>query len=276
MRMDDETLKRILQEASEYDADCIMKEVNSNLNLQEVVIPADMDANIKEEIDRIKAAQAQEQEKQAQEEQELIRLGKLYKKKRARNKYIILIAAVVCALGIGTISFGDGKKVFTEIKGLFGETNHTRVSDGDDGKFDGDVVASEEDAYEEINEKFGFYPVKMLYMPEGMRFVEFVMEHNTQCASLYYEDVQGNSMSCSIITNHREGSVNIDVEDQLKREYEKKVEDTVINIQEYAIKDSSMNRWMINFSYNNAQYSIVLTDMEEQEVDKIIDNLYFS
>ena len=275
MRMDDETLKRILQEASEYDADCIMKEVNSNLNLQEVVIPADMDANIKEEIDRIKAAQAQEQEKQAQEEQELIRLGKLYKKKRARNKYIILIAAVVCALGIGTISFGDGKKVFTEIKGLFGETNHTRVSDGDDGKFDGDVVASEEDAYDEIEKTFGFAPVRMHYLPEGMEFVESIIEDELQNIRIYYDE-ETNGMICyTIWPNHRETSLGKDVEDEVINEYTKEVQGVNIFIKEYIIEDSKDTRWRAEYEYKDVQYYLMLTGINREEVEKIIENLYF-
>lgn len=274
MRMDDETLKRILQEASEYDADCIMKEVNSNLNLQEVVIPADMDANIKEEIDRIKAAQAQEQEKQAQEEQELIRLGKLYKKKRARNKYIILIAAVVCALGIGTISFGDGKKVFTEIKRALGDREQTVVNSGDEDRHIDRGVLSEENAYEEINEKFGFVPVRMLYLPKGMEFVESIIEDELQNIRIYYEET--NSMICyTIWPNYRDTSLGMDLEDEVINEYSKEVQGVDIFIKEHKIEDSKDTRWRAEFIYNDVQYYLMLSGVSQQEVEKIIENLYF-
>ena len=276
MRMDDETLKRILQEGMDYEADLIMDEVNSDPNVQDAVAPEAIYENMWKEIQGYKDADAKEQEKKAQEEQELIRLGKLYKKRRARNKYIILIAAVVCALGIGTISFGDGKKVFTEIKGKLAGKNHTRINDGDDDKFDGDITASEEEAYEEINEKFGFYPVKLIYLPEGMKYTEAVIESDTQCIRLYYEDATGNSISYSIITNHRDGSINLNVEDKLKREFEKNIAGTDIKIQEYIVEENNENRWMINFIYENIQYSIMLTEISEEEINKIIENLYFS
>lgn len=275
MRMDDETLKRILQEGMNYDADCIMEEVNSDPNLQDVVIPEDMDANIKEEIDRIKAAQAQEQDKQAKEEQELIRLGKLYKKKRARNKYIILIAAVVCALGVGTISFGDGKKVFTEIKRALGDREQTVVNSGDEDRHIDRGVLSEEDAYEEINEKFGVWPVRMYYMPEGMHFIEAVFEEELQFAYLLYSDKGDRSISYNIVTKHRNSSSIVDVEDEFIREFEKKVQDVSINIREYEVEEDNTAKWDVRFVFEESQYTVVFDGFGEEEINKIVENLYF-
>ena len=275
MRMDDETLKRILQEGMDYDADCIMREVNSDPNLQDVVIPEDMDANIKEEIERIKAAQAQEQDKQAQEEQELIRLGRLYKKKRARNKYIILIAAVVCALGVGTISFGDGKKVFTEIKRALGDREQTVVNSGDEEGKVVDEVSSEEEAYEQINEKFGFVPVRMHYLPKGMEFVDAVFEEELQFAYLLYSDKGDRSISYNIVTKHRDSSSIVDVEDEFIREFEKTVQDVSINIKEYKVEEDKAVRWAVRFVFEDIKYTIVFDGFGEEEVNQILENLYF-
>ena len=50
MRMDDETLKRILQEGMDYEADCIMDEVDSDPNMQDVIAPKDMYTNIQKMI----------------------------------------------------------------------------------------------------------------------------------------------------------------------------------------------------------------------------------
>lgn len=276
MRMDDETLKRILQEGMDYEADLIMDEVNSDPNIQNVEAPEAIYENMWKEIQGYKDAEAQAQEKQAQEEQELIRLGKLYKKKRARNKYIILIAAVVCALGIGTISFGDGKKVFTEMKRVLGDREQTVVNtDGKEGKFV-DKLSSEAEAYQKIEEEFGFVPVKMYYMPEGMEFTEVIIEEDSQNVRLYYEDNNAGCISFSIITNHRLGSIGIDVDDKLVHEYKKNINEVEITIQEFLIEENSTNRWMVNFDYENAQYSIILTGLQKEETEKILENLFFS
>lgn len=275
MRMDDETLKRILQEGMDYEADLIMDEVNSDPNIQNIEAPEAIYENMWKEIQGYKDAEAQAQEKQAQEEQELIRLGKLYKKKRARNKYIILIAAVVCALGIGTISFGDGKKVFTEIKGILEGKNHTRVNDGDDDKFDGDITAREEEAYEEINKKFGFIPVRMHYLPEGMEFVEATIESNVPNVRLYYERETESVICCTIWPNYKDASIGIDVEDKVVNEYSKQVENVFVDIKEYKIPNSDDTKFRVLFKYNDAQYFFLLTGMKQQEVEQIVENLYF-
>ena len=275
MKMDDETLQRILQEGMDYEADLIMNEVNSDPNIHDAEAPEDIYENMWKEIQGYKDADAKEQEKKAKEEQELISVGKLYKKKRARRKYIVLIAAVVCALGIGTISFGDGKKVFTEMKGLLGNTNHTRVSDGDDDKFDGDIVASEEEAYEEISEKFGFAPVRMHYMPEGMEFVESIIEDDLQNIRIYYDDKKEGMICYNVWPNHRDASLGMDVEDEVINEYLKEVQGVNISIKEYKIKESKDTRWRAEYEYNDVQYYLVLSGIAQDEVEKIIENLYF-
>ena len=65
--MDDETLKRILQEGMDYEADLIMNEVNSDPNIQDVEAPEAIYENMWKEIQSYKDADAKEQEKQAQE-----------------------------------------------------------------------------------------------------------------------------------------------------------------------------------------------------------------
>ena len=274
MRMDDETLKRILQEGMDYEADLIMDEVNSDPNIQNIEAPEAIYENMWKEIQGYKDAEAKEQEKKAQEEQELIRLGKLYKKKRARNKYIILIAAVVCALGIGTISFGDGKKVFTEMKRVLGDREQTVVNtDGEEGNVV-DEISSESEAFQKIEEIYGFVPVKMYYIPRGMEFVDIVVEEGLQNVRMYYED--DNSIICyTIWPKHREASIGVDVEDEVLNEYHKTNKETSLTIKEYQVEGDSNTRWRIEFQYNDVQYYLLLTGIDQQEVDKIVDDLYF-
>ncbi|MBQ4559531.1 MAG: DUF4367 domain-containing protein [Tyzzerella sp.] len=206
--------------------------------------------------------------------EELIRLGKIYKKKRSRRKYYVLLVAVLCALGVGTVSFGDGKKVFTKIQGIFNKGTHTRISDGDDDKFDGVIKASEEDVYEKIEEKFGFAPIKLLYLPGGMQFVEANIEYETQNARLYYKGKEGESIIFRVITDYRTGLVSADIEDVYIREYEKTVNNTNVLITEYEIKENKASRWSVVFEHKDAQYTLIATGIQQQEVEKIVDNLY--
>lgn len=276
MEMDDNQLKRLLQEGVEYEADCILQRVDSDPNMKDVIAPEEIHDKLIKQIREHEEALETKRERLSQEEQELIRLGKIYKRKRGRRKYVVLIAAVVCALAAGTISFGDGKKVFTEIKSVLGKMSHTRISDGNDEKFDGDTKASEEDAYEEINEKFGFYPIKLLYLPEGIKFVDVNIAEELQVAQLHYEGFEQKNIIYRVMTDYRTSSVSMDIEDIFIGEYEKNLVGATVSVKEYEIEESKLPRWMACFVYKDTQYTIILTGIEREEVEKILENLYFS
>lgn len=276
MKIDDNELKRLLQEGMEYEADLIMREVESDPNIKEAVAPEDLHVNLLKQIREREEAVEKEKAEQEKEEQELIRLGKKYKKKLSRRKYIILIAAVVCALAVGSVSFGDGEKVFSEMKRKLSDREQTVVNSGDEDTSFAKDIATEEEAYEEINKKLGFYPVPMHYIPEAMEFVELNIDEIMQVASIYYMDEDGKNMVYRIATKNREGSVVSDVEDVLIKEYEKTIEDTTISISEYKVEENNTKRWTVNFIYEDAQYSILLMDVQQEEVEEIIKNLYFS
>lgn len=277
MKMDDKELKRLLQDGMEYEADCIMNEVNSDPDLKDVVAPKEIHDKLFQQIREYEEATEKKRNESPQEDGGLIRVGKTYKKKKGRSKYyILLVAAVICAVGIGTVSVGDGKNVFSEIQNKFGSVEHKRISEQEDERFEKINGVSEEDAYEEINEKFGFYPVRLTGLPEGMRFAEYVIDENAQNVRLYYSGENETSILYSVTTNYREGSWGIDVEDELIKEYDKKVEGTNISIKEYYIKENKTSRWTVDFIYKDEQYSIMLIGIDENDVEKIVENLYFS
>lgn len=275
MEMDDNKLKRLLQEGMEWDADCIMAEVDSDPSVKDVIAPEEIHDKLMQQIREHEQTLETEEERLSQEEQELIRLGKKYKKKRGRRKYIVLIVAAVCALGVGTISFGDGKKVFTEVKRLLSDREQNVVNTPSERHAVYDEVASEEAAYEQVNEKFGFYPVRIMGLPEGMSFSEIAIDEALQMAQLYYVDADGRMIVYRVTTNNRESSVGVDVEDTLIQEYEKEIKKTLISIKEYNIEENDTERWVISFVYKDAQYSMILTGMNKEEVEEITEGLYF-
>lgn len=275
MKMDDNELKRLLQEGMEYEADRIMAEVESDPSMKDVVAPEEIYTKLKQQIHEHQEEEERDQESRAKEDEELIRLGKIYKKKRARRKYYVLLVAVLCALGVGTVSFGDGKKVFTKLQGLFDKESYTRISDGSDDKFDGDTQVSEDEAYEQIEERFDFSPVRMLYLPEGMEYIERTVNEEMQHIHIQYSDQKDKSISYHVLTNYRTGSSIVDIEDNLIREKEKQVGDASVSIKEYDIEQSEMTRWVVDFIFEEAQYTIIFSGIEEKEVEKTVNNLYF-
>lgn len=276
MEMDDNQLKRLLQEGVEYEADCILQRVDSDPNMKDVIAPEEIHDKLIKQIREHEEALETKRERLSQEEQELIRLGKIYKKKRGRRKYVVLIAAVVCALAAGTISFGDGKKVFTEVKRMLVGRQQTVVNSGDEERHMDRGMLSEEDAYEEINEKFGFYPIKLLYLPEGIEFVDANIVGELQVAQLHYEGLGQKNIIYRVMTNYRTSSVSMDIEDIFIGEYEKDLVGATVSVKKYEIEESKLPRWMACFVYKDTQYTIILTGIEREEVEKILENLYFS
>lgn len=276
MKMDDNELKTLLQEGMEYEADRIMAQVESDPSMKDVVAPEEIYVKLKQQIHEHQAEEERELESRTQEEEELIRLGKIYKKKRSRRKYYVLIAAVLCAFGVGTVSLGDGKKVFTKITRMFGGEGQTVVNTDDGSGSVADEISSEEEAYTQIEEKFGFSPVRMVYLPKRMRFVEKTINENLQHIQLYYSDQKGKSISYYILTKNRSGSLATDVEDILVQEYEKEVSGVKISISEYRVEENNSSRWVAKFTYGGAQYTIIFMSIEENQVEEVIKNLYFS
>jgi hypothetical protein len=51
------------------------------------------------------------------------------------------------------------------------------------------------------------------------------------------------------------------------------VNDTEISVKEYRIIDSGENRWSVQFEHQDTQYLLRITDLEQEEVEKIINGL---
>ena len=277
MEMEDKKLKRFLQEELNREADLIMEEVDSDPSLKDVVAPDEIYDNLMQQIHEYEKEQVNKNTQASEEEQELIRLGKLYKKKRSRRKYYVLLLAGVVVLAYGITSIGGGKKVFSEMKRMLGDKDtYVRVDSGEGEKFDSEQVTTEEDAYDEIEEKLGFYPVRLYYLPKGMSFVETTVEEEIQSARLYYQDDKAGQIAYYIFSNNRTASLGMDVEDKLINEYEKEVEGTSVKVKEYLIEDSNAKRWQVEFMYKDEQYLLRIMEVEADEVEKIVENLYFS
>ena len=63
--------------------------------------------------------------------------------------------------------------------------------------------------------------------------------------------------------------------DEKIQEYTIAVCDTDILITEYHIVETGGNRWRIYFEYQEVQYLLSITNMEQREVEKIVNNLCF-
>ena len=85
------------------------------------------------------------------------------------------------------------------------------------------------------------------------------------------EDVK---ISYQICPNYRDGSWSKDVEDESLEEYEIQVNDVTLYLEKYCV-ENGVERWVVEFKHESASYSLIIVDYEKEEVEKIVENLYF-
>ena len=275
-KLTEEELKLIEEE------ELFLKEVYSDPEVATAEPPADLQKKVFAQINAIKAAKREaelaEEERKAEEarraeEQELIRLGKLYKKRKGYRKYFVLAAVLILAMLFGVTSFGEPKKVFEKVKyGWSQRKQETVDSDHEDVTPTSDL--NEEEAYQEIEDKFEFVPVRMHYLPELTEFLEMTINEETQSIHMVYGKGEMAKIGFFIRPNYRTSSMGKDMEDDFIEEYTEETEYTTITMRKYKM-DGSEERWSVQFAYQETMYSLSIANTNREEVNQIVENLYF-
>lgn len=267
-------LKEIIQTESNREAKRILDQVNADPTLQDVHAP--------EEIHDALFAQIEEYEKSraytnlSEEDQELIKLGKKYKRNRKWSKHIAAAAVFVFMISFGGITaVGGPEKVMEVVQRLVMGRDQTVVN-VDEERTESVKSVSEEEAYEKIEEEFGFSPVRMHYLPEGMEFQDSGIYKDSQYVYINYMGEKNSSLIYVIHPNYRVSSMGNDIEDTLLEEFIKEQNGTTIFIKKYKVEENDTYRWAIEFEYQDVFYFIQMLDWELEDVNKVIENLYFS
>lgn len=262
--------KELIQKAMQEEAERILEEVNADPAMRDVQCPDSVREKLFAQIREYEEQKAYEQ--LSDEDKELIRLGKVYKKRRKWNKFMVLIAAVVAVLALGTVSMGEEKNILSFLKQILSGGERTT---SDYGSTEPVLYDSEEELYEEIEKEYGFIPVKLDYLPQGLEFKEAVFGADIQSIYMYYGTKNSTDISYNIRPNYRDSSFVTVIEDDKIQEYMMNVNGIEISLTEYNIEESNENRWSILWTYEEVQYTLNITDMKQAEVEKIINTLGF-
>ena len=267
--------KRKDEEEFVRDAERILKAANADPDIVSAPVPVE---RMREHIFcEIRAREAHREEKKeailSPQERELIRLGKIYQRRRKVQRYVVLAAALVAALAIGMTSIGGPEKIFGVFKRDALGREQTQVNSGGDVATDGEL--SEDEVYEQIEEKYGFYPVILDYLPEGTEFQEGTIGNEIQDINLVYGHEEKVDLIFIIRPNYRSASIGTDVEDTEMQSYRMMVHDVPIEVIQYRVEETGESRWSVTFSYQDVQYFLRLFRMEQKEVERVLNNLYF-
>lgn len=252
-----------------------MEEVYSDPEVANAPLPKGMRENIFREI-RAREAE-RERQKEAiltNEEKELIRLGKRYKRTRKLQRYLVLAAALILAMALGITSMGGPEKVLEKVSWMIAGRHQTNMDSGNERVVRMDEEITEDEVYQQIEEKYGFQPVKLKSRPENIEFLEGDVYTDTTSALLIYGIGGETKISYNVRLNYQVGSWGKDIEDELLEEYVMRVNDVAVNVKRYKVSDG-LERTMAVFEYQGVGYSLTFADCEVGDVENVINQLYF-
>lgn len=268
--MSDEDWKEFIKKEMGKSIDDIMAEIEADPKMKDVKPPEGMYEELMEKIHEHERQTIYEQ--LSDEDKELIQLGKVYKKKRRFDRFVVVLAAMIVGLWLGTVCIGENDNVFRMISSIFLGQDQAVVNTDDTEIL---TYIKEDEAYAKFENTYKVRPVKLEYLPDNMGFVDALFSADMQGVNMVYEIKGGTSLKYVIRPNYRESSFGIIFEDEKIQEYTIVVCDTDILITEYNIVETGKNRWRVSFEYQEVQYLLSITNMKQREVEKIVNNLGF-
>ncbi len=238
-----------------------MKEVEADPEVKSAELPADLYEKVMGKV------------REKEETEELVRLGRIYKKRRKARKYWVIAAAAVLVLGFGVTAVGNKERISEIFHFDKLGRDQTQVNSGE-----GTIVVdnvSEEEVYQQIEDEYGFYPVVMLYKPQGINFVEAHSNPQTHMMIVRYGEKTGARIILSVYPAYLETSYGIDIEDEMIEYFTIKKERCEIGITKYRVEGMKNYRWVVTFKHQNIRYLYQMEDFNAEEVIKVVENLKF-
>lgn len=268
-----EKMIEFLQRQSDIDADNILAEVNADPEMADVHAPDEMEEALFAHIDEYDMKKAHSN--LSEEDRELIELGKAYKKSKKRRKYAAVASIALAGVLLSSVTvMGGPEKVIEVVRRMVEEREHTEIN-SDNERVEVSSTVSELEAFEQIEKEFGFVPAKMYYVPEGIIFQNMLLDKETHYVNMTYQDEKNRIINYIIIPNYKIGSLGSDMEDILLESFVKEVSGNQVEVNHYLVKENQEERWIVEFQNDSVYYFLQMYNLTEEEVNSIIDNLYF-
>lgn len=206
-------------------------------------------------------------EREAREERD----GKIIRKKKRIRMFIGLAAALVMAMGVGVTSMGGPERIVKMLTQVVGNREVVQYDSNENNLTT--VEESEENAYQEIADKYGIEPVRIVTELKGMEFENFQFDETIQTAEVCYS-YKNEKVIYFINASYRDASWGVDVEDNIVDQYSKDVKGCLINVKEYNIEKINTLQYSANFKYKGIEYFLIGM-MSKEEFEGILNNLFF-
>ena len=253
-------LKKLsLKEEVDKEAQEIEKEVESRDDLDDINVSEDMETSLFNKI------QEYEYDK---------RVKKAVHRGRKKRRLFLALAAVLI-LVCGSVITGTGSKSYWKVlwDRIAGDENLSYIDVENMDSHETEDL-DEVQVFNEIRKEIGISPVRLGYMPKKMGLIEYELDKKQNRAVLIYK-YDDQLIQYSMYMNNVDSSYGQTELDTLINEYQMKTDSNhSVNIKEYEVDNYNTNRYVAEFEYMDAQYSLIGA-MEKEEFNKIIKNLIF-
>ena len=196
---------------------------------------------------------------------------KVHYRKKPVKIYLALAAVIICVLAMGITSMGGPERIVRMMTKNVGDRKVEKSSTS--RKVKTIKSENEEKAYQEIRDNFNTDVVKIFVCLSGMNFDSMELDKDKQMAEMFYL-YNGKTIVYCINAPYREESWGIDFEDPIEEEYFENINSCKINITKYKADKNGLPRWVAKFEYNNIEYMLTGT-MIQQDFEKILKKLIF-
>ena len=177
---------------------------------------------------------------------------------------------IVAAVGITGV--GGPDRVMEVLQQLVGSREMTKVNSDEEDILDSGE-SEEEKAYQEIKDKLGIDPVRIVTQSSNMKFKDIEVDEYLKTANIFYEY---NTQIISYVINcsQRDGTWGFDIEDTLINEYTYTLDETEVIVEEYRVEGTDEKKYSARFDYKDIHYQLT-GNMTKEEMEEILDNLHF-
>lgn len=285
---EEEKLAALLEEQMRKEAEQIEKELEDNPEIAALSPDDSAKEKLYERIEEYERQQAVR--RLSPEDQEALCLGRQLQKEKAAGeeaaagvkagrgkkrflKRLAGVAAVfVIVAAVGITGVGGPDRVMEVLQQVVGSREMTQVeSDDKDTLSSGE--SEEEKAYQEIKDKLGIDPVRIITQSSSMRYEDMEVDEYLKVANLFYE-CNNQIISYIINCSQRDGTWGFDIEDTLINEYTYTLDETEVIVEEYRVEGTDEKKYSARFDYKDIHYQLT-GNMTKEEMEEILDNLHF-
>ena len=266
-------LDMMSEEELNREMEMILAEVAEDESVADAEPPKELYEAVSKEIHELENARARE--RLSDEDKELLQYGKLYKKQLKSRKYFVLAAVLILTLACGMTSMGGPRKTIEWFSMMLLGRENIIVNSHNENILSPNAM-DEEKAYIEIEKRFGFKTVRLNYLPEGAKFEELSIGDEIQGVQILYSKNDKIIIDMRIQTNNLTNSLGYDIEDEFVKSFVLENKGVDIVVSEHQVANSTESRWRATFEYQDVKYFMMFSELSEEEIIKIVNNIVFA